>query len=185
MMETIGLIQTVKMNLEFTVPPNITFEQSMDLTQDLLMSTPSEALLESAITALLQTQNGARGFFVVFLTGDSALADAPTPALLRALRFNPDAIADLMVKNIAMPTAMALTHQRNGNDELAASSNQTKSRSIHLVQQLNLSEITTLLRSMQSTIQNNKGDYQSFLDRWGYDQEQRDSIGQVLSLMLA
>ena len=173
------------MNLEFTVPPNITFEQAMDLTQDLLVSNPSDALLESAITALLQTQNGARGFFVVFLTGDSALADAPTPPLLRALRSNPDAIADLMVKNIAMPTAMALTHQRNGDDELAVSSNQTQVRSIHLVQQLNLSEITALLRSMQSTIQNNDGDYQRFLDRWGYDSEQRNAIGQVLARMLA
>ncbi len=172
------------MNLEFTVPPSITFEQAMDLTQDLLRSNPSDALLESAITALLQTQNGARGFFVVFLTGDSALADVPTPPLLRALRSNPEAIADLMVKNIAMPTAMALTHQQNGNDELAASSNQTQVRSIHLVQQLNLSEITTLLRSMQSTIQNNNGDYQSFLDRWGYDSEQRDAIRQVLARML-
>jgi hypothetical protein len=173
------------MNLEFTVPPNITFEQAMDLTQDLLVSNPSDALLESAITTLLQTQNGARGFFVVFLTGNSALADVPTPPLLRALRSNPDAIADLMVKNIAMPTAMALTHQRNGNDELAVSSNQTQVRSIHLVQQLNLSEITTLLRSMQSTIQNNNGTYQSFLDRWGYDLEQRSAIGQVLARMLA
>ena len=173
------------MNLEFTVPPNITFEQAMDLTQDLLMSNPSDALVESAITALLQTQNGARGFFVVFLTGDSALSDVPTPPLLRALQSNPDAIADLMVKNIAMPTAMALTHQRNGNDELAVSSNQTQVRSIHLVQQLNLPEITTLLRSMQSTIQNNNGDYQSFLDRWGYDSEQRSAIGQVLAKMLA
>jgi hypothetical protein len=173
------------MNLEFTVPPNITFEQAMALTQDLLVSNPSDALLESAITALLQTQNGARGFFVVFLTGDSALADVPTPPLLRALRSNPDAIADLMVKNIAMPTAVALTHQRNRNDELAVSSNQTQVRSINLVQQLNLSEITTLLRSMQSTIQNNNGDYQSFLDRWCYDSEQRDAIGQVLALMLA
>ena len=173
------------MNLEFTVPPNITFEQAMELTQDLLMSNPSDALVESAITALLQTQNGARGFFVVFLTEDSALADVPTPPLLRALRSNPDTIADLMVKNIAMPTAMALTHQRNGNDELAVSSNQTQVRSIHLVQQLNLPEITTLLRSMQSTIQNNNGDYQSFLDRWDYDSEQRSAIGQVLAKMLA
>ncbi len=173
------------MNLEFTVSPNITFEHAMDLTQDLPVSTPSDALLESAITALLQTQNGARGFFVVFLTGDSRLADAPTPALLRALRSNPEAIADLMVKNIAMPTAMILTHQRNGDDQLAASSSQTQLRSIHLVQQLNLPEIITRLRSMQSTVQTNKGDYQSFFDRWGYDQEQRDAIGQALALTLA
>ena len=173
------------MNLEFTVSPNITFEQAMELTQDLLASTPSDALLESAVTALLQTQNGARGFFVVFLTGDSALADAPTPALLKGLRSNPDAIADLMVKNIAMPTAMVLTHQRNGDLELAAGSNQTQARSIHLIQQLNLPRITTLLKTMQSTIQNNTGHYQGFLDRWGYDAEQRAAIGQVLALTLA
>ena len=171
------------MNLEFTVPPNLTFEQAIELTHDVLSANPSDDLLKTVVQSLIATPNGSRWFFVVFLTEDFPQADSP--GLLEALRSNPEAISDLLTKNLAMPTAMALTHQRNGNDELAASSNQTKSRSIHLVQQLNLSEITTLLRTMQSTIQNNKGDYQSFLDRWGYDQEQRDSIGQVLSLMLA
>ncbi len=173
------------MNLQFTVPPNLSFEQAIGLTQELLDSNPSEDLLESAIESLIQTMNGARGFFVTFLTGESKLADEPTTAVLKGLRSNPDAIADLMVKNIAMPTAMQLTHQRNGNADLAASSQLTQQRSIHLVQQLNCPEITQLLKSLQATLQNQSTDYQDFLDRWGYDEEQRLAIGQAIALTLA
>ncbi len=173
------------MNLQFTVPPNISFEQAIGLTQDLLDSNPSEELLESAIGALIQTMNGSRGFFVTFLTGESRLADEPTAAVLKALRSNPEAIADLMVKNIAMPTAMAITHQRNGNPELVASSQLTQRRSIHLVQQLNCPEITQFLKSLQATLKNQSTDYQQFLDRWGYDEEQRIAIGQAIDLTLA
>lgn len=173
------------MNLQFTVPPNISFEQAIALTQDLLDSDPSEELLESAIGGLIQTMNGSRGFFVTFLTGESRLADEPTAAILKALRSNPEAIADLMVKNIAMPTAMAITHQHNGNPELAASSQLTQRRSIHLVQQLNCPEITQLLKSLKATLQNQSTDYQKFLDRWGYDEEQRNAIGQAIDLTLA
>jgi hypothetical protein len=173
------------MNLQFTVPPNLSFEQAIALTQDLLDSHPSEALLESAIAGLIQTMNGARGFFVTFLTGESRLADEPTAAVLKGLRSNPDAIADLMVKNIAMPTAMILIHNRNGNPDLAASSQLTQQRSMHLVQQLNCPEITQLLKSLQCTLQNQSTDYQDFLDRWGYDEEQRIAIGQAIERTLA
>ncbi len=173
------------MNLQFTVPPTLSFEQAIGLTQELLASNPSEDLLESAIGSLIQTMNGARGFFVTFLTGESQLADEPTAAVLKGLRSNPDAIADLMVKNIAMPTAMRLTHERNGNLDLAVSSQLTQQRSIHLVQQLNCPEITQRLKSLQSTLQNQSTDYQDFLDRWGYDEEQRIAIGQAIERTLA
>ncbi len=172
------------MNLQFTIPPNLNFEQAIALTQELLNSNPSEELLESAIEGLIQTMNGARGFFVTFLTGESRLADEPTAAILKGLRSNPDAIADLMVKNIAMPTAMMITHQRNGNPELAASSQLTQQRSIHLVQQLNCPEITQLLKSLQDTLQNQSTDYQDFLDRWGYDEDQRIAIGRAIERTL-
>jgi hypothetical protein len=173
------------MNLQFTVPPDLSFEQAIALTQELLDSNPPEELLESAIAGLIQTMNGSRGFFVTFLTGDSSLADQPTASILKALRSNPDAIADLMVKNIAMPTAMMITHQRNGNPDLIASSQLTQKRSIHLVQQLNLNEITILLNALKATLQNQSTHYQSFLDRWGYDEEQRLAIEQAIELTLA
>jgi hypothetical protein len=183
------------MNLQFTIPPNLSFEQAIALTQELLAANPSEDILESAIAALIQTMNGARGFFVTFLTGHSELADSPTVAILKGLRSNPTAIADLMVKNIAMPTAMKLTHDRNGHTDLSANSALTQKRSIHLVQQLALPEITHLLESLKTATQQSltettsKSDqikeYQGFLDRWGYDKEQRIAIIQAIDITLA
>jgi len=173
------------MNLEFSVPADLTFEQAIALTQDLLSTHPTEELLESAIAALIQSMNGARGFLVVFLTGDFALADRPTPAVIQGLKASPDTIADLMVKNIAMSTAMAMTHIRNQNPELAKGSQLTQTRSIALVQQLNLPEIHSKLEALQSTVRNKGGDYQAFLDRWGYDDEQRAAIGNAVQVALA
>jgi hypothetical protein len=172
------------MNPKFTIPTNLSFEQAIGLTQDLLDSNPSEERLESAIEGLIQTMNGSRGFFVTFLTGESSLADQPTEAILKALRSDPEAIADLMVKNIAMPTAMEITHQRNGNPDLAASSQLTQRRSVNLVQQLKLPEITALLQSLQETLNHQSNHYTSFLDRWGYDEEQRIAILQAVNLTL-
>lgn len=179
---------TLPFNLQFTVPPDLTFEQAIALTQDLLDSNPSEDVLESAIGSLIQSVNGARGFFVTFLTSDSPLADQPTPGILQGLRSNPDAIADLMAKNIVMPTAMAITHQRNGNLDLAASSHQTQQRSIQLVQQLQLPEITTQLHALQAALNNQPdgpNEYHHFLDRWGYDEEQRIAMDEAIAMTFA
>ncbi len=178
------------MNLEFTIPPNLTFEDAIALTQDLLISTPDEDLLSRAVEALISTPNGARGFFVVFLTEDYPMP----PGFITALRSNPDAIANLMAKNLVMPAAMSLTHRRNGNEDLATNSDRTRDRAAHLIQQLNLPELRAELMALLTTIENtieNSGnppetnDWSQFLDRWGYDDEQRDAIGKTIQASLA
>lgn len=174
----------VPMNLEFTIPANVSFEEAIGLTQDLLLANPSDDVLASAVTALIQTVNGARGFFVTLLSGDFEQADRLTPGLIQGLRSNPDAIADLMMKNIAMPTAMALTHERNGDLDRATSSQRTQRRSIALVQALNLPAIHDRILAMQATLENQSEEYQSFLDRWGYDEEQRSAIGKAMQTTL-
>lgn len=54
----------------------LTFEQAITATENLL-SRPdiSPAELESALKELLQSMDGARGFWVTYLTGDWELQD--------------------------------------------------------------------------------------------------------------
>ena len=172
------------MNLEFTVPPNLTFEQAIELTHEVLNANPSDDLLKTVVQALIATPNGSRGFFVVFLT--DAFPQADSPGLLEALRSNPEAISDLLTKNLAMPTAMAITHRRNGHEDLAVSSDLTRSRTDRLIQQLNLPEIRTYLTDLHDTIvEKRSNSWSAFLDRWGYDDEQRTAIGNAMKTALA
>jgi hypothetical protein len=161
------------------IDPQITFEQAIVLTQQLLDAPESPEQLQTTISELLQTDNGARGFFVTFLTGDSSLADYPIPPILNGLQTAPDRVADLLTKNLAMATAMEITHLRESAPDKAAGSARVKQRTQKLIQQLQaempalktcLQELATSLTSLDA------GQYQSFLQRWGYDLEQRKAI---------
>ncbi len=171
--------------LQFTVPSDIKFEQAIGLAQQILALPPDDPLLEVALTALLQTENGGRGFFVTFLTGPSPLADAPTDGLIRALRSAPTVVADLMTKNLAMSTAMEIHHLRQGDETHAAGSAQVKLRSRHFIQLLQLPELQTNLEQLLDSITHGSGEYQGFLDRWGYDQAQRDAIQAIVQSVIA
>jgi CHASE3 domain sensor protein len=56
------------------IPEAVSFEQAIALTQALLSAIEAESLSESKIeqvvSALVKTQNGARGFFVTYLTDE-------------------------------------------------------------------------------------------------------------------
>ncbi|OUC13796.1 MAG: hypothetical protein B0A82_15995 [Alkalinema sp. CACIAM 70d] len=167
-------------DLTFTIPPEVTFEQAIAIAQDLLAAQPTDDVLTAAIAALVATPNGARGFLVTFLSGDLseefALADRPTEAVAQGLRTNPELIADLMAKNLAMSTAMELTHRRNGHPEMAAGSHLTQQRSRQLIQGLHLPIMHDRLTALQQSIIQGSGEYTDFLARWGYDDEQKAAI---------
>jgi hypothetical protein len=172
--------------MQFNVPSNISFEQAIGLTEEILsLSSPADELLQPAIAALLQTSNGARGFFVTFLTGDSPLADVPTPGILTALRSAPEIVASLMVKNLAMSTAMQLHHQRQADPVNAAGSARVQARSRQLIQALALPEIRPELQQLLDSVSTGSGEYQSFLVRWGYDQAQLQAIQTVVATMIS
>lgn len=160
----------------FSVPATISFEQAIALTQALLAEPLSEAELESIISALVQTENGARGFFVTYLSDERPLADAPSVGVLKGLRKSPDVVAELLVKNLAMSTAMILTHDRSENPVLAEGSKRVQRRDMQLIQQLQLPQVEVKLQQLKSTIEAGTGEYESFLDRWGYDAEQQQAI---------
>lgn len=164
---------------------NITFEEAIAYTEELLLrSDLDDAQLESEISKLVQTVNGARGFFVCFLTGDWQLADVPNTSVIRALQSAPNAIAELLVKNLAMSTAMAITHRRAGNIEQTDSSHRVAKRTALLIEKVDLTEVRTIATQVKEAAISNTGAYADFLTRWGYDAEQKQAIAQILTTVI-
>lgn len=167
-----------------TIPETVTFEQAIALTQSLFSQMEagelSEAEIEAAITALVKSTTGARGFFVTYLTGDGPLADNPSPTVVQALQSAPDTVAELLVKNLAMSAAMAITHRRSQNEVMAQGSDRVRKRTAQIIQLVQLPAVYEQFQRLQESITTGQGSYQAFLDRWGYDEEQRQVIWQVL-----
>ncbi|MBW4520854.1 MAG: hypothetical protein KME16_14270 [Scytolyngbya sp. HA4215-MV1] len=167
----------------------MTFEQGLALTQDLLteieQGNGSEAEIEAAIASLVSSENGARAFFVVYLAGSSSLADDPSSGIIRALQTAPEVVAELLVKNLAMSTAMAITHHRSHASEMAAGSERVERRTVRLIQQVQLPLVREKAQALLESLTLGSGHYQGFLDRLGYDVEQRQAIRQNLRYLLA
>jgi hypothetical protein len=167
------------------VPANIKFDEAIDLTQAFSIQlkknelTPSE--IQDFVSALVKTANGARGFFVTYLTAPDPSFDEPRSEIIAALQSNPDVIADLLVKNLAMSTAQHLYHQRRNDLEMIASSATVAARTTKIIQQVNLDRIRDLCRELINTIRTSSGSYLDFLTRWGYDEEQKNAIDRVVS----
>jgi hypothetical protein len=174
---------------QLSVPETVSFEEAIALTQELLSQIEagqlSETDIQTAIASLVKSQNGARGFFVTYLTDNRQLADKPTPAVFGALETAPETVPELLVKNTAMSSAMAVHHRRNGDEEMAASSERVRSRNIHLIQNLNLPALKTTAQELYHSATTGEGVYKDFLERWGYDEEQRKAISQALEPLVS
>lgn len=162
----------------------MTFEEAIAQTQSLLLHIEQRQLSESeqqqTIASLVQTENGARGFFVTYLSDDRALFDQPSSAVVQALRSSPKLVSELLVKNLAMSSAMGVFHRRNQNSEMAQGSDRVRSRTTTLMQRLQMPAIADRLAQLRETITAGVGEYQSFLERWGYDDEQKQHILQMV-----
>ncbi|WP_373541120.1 hypothetical protein [Chamaesiphon sp.] len=173
------------MSSTLTVPAHVRFDQAIELTQAFLLQLKKYELTSSQIQEfvanLVQTANGARGFFVTYLTAPDPICDDPQPEIITALHAHPEITADLLVKNIAMSTAQQLYHQRRNDLDMVASSATVAARTTKIIQQLNLSQIQDLCRELVNTIETGNGSYQEFLTRWGYDDEQKRAISQAVS----
>jgi hypothetical protein len=171
-----------------TVPTNIKFDAAIDLTQVFLTQLKKQELTSAQIldfvSALIQTANGARGFFVTYLTSPDPICDEPQPEIITAIATHPEIAADLLVKNIAMSTAQQLYHQRRNDSEMMASSATVAARTTKMIEALNLPQIQAMFRELASTIQTGTGSYTEFLTRWGYDDEQKQSIGQIIAQLI-
>lgn len=172
----------------FPIPDAISFEEAIALTQSFLaemqQGSLSDSKIEGTIAALAASENGARGFFVTYLTDERSFADQPSDSVVQGLRSSPEIVSELLVKNLAMSTAMILAHTRSQNPEMAQGSERVQRRTICLIQLVKLAIVQTKLQMLSETIATNTGHYQRFLERWGYDIEQRDAIQQILKRVI-
>jgi hypothetical protein len=168
---------------KFTVPDRVTFEQAIALSQTLVEQMAQGAIaddfLESAIAQLVASENGARGFFVTYLSDERPIADPPPAAIITALKTSSTTVAPLMVKNLAMSTAMAIAHRRNQDEALAQGSDRVKTRSAYILQAIQSDETNAHIDALITSINTQAGDYTTFLKRWGYDSEQQQAIRQA------
>ncbi|MDJ1183965.1 hypothetical protein [Roseofilum casamattae] len=171
-----------------TVPDNVSFEQAIAITQEFLSLLDAKELseleIETTVGELVGSENGARGFFVVYLTDDRPLADRPSPGVIGALQMSPEIVSELLVKNVAMSSAMAMTHERNNNSEMASNSKRVTSRCHALIEQIQLSEVSEKAKLLHESAKTRAGTYETFLKRWNYDEEQRNVIQTAIASII-
>lgn len=162
----------------------LSFPQAISKTQSLIDQISSneldEAEIQQRITSLFSTKNGGRGFFVAYLTSDIPLADNPSLGVIEGLKSATDICSDLLVKNLAMSSAMVITHKQNNNLEGALGSQRVCQRTSNLIQQLDIKLIREKLGKLRTTIECGYGEYQEFLEHWGYDEQQKQAIQEAI-----
>ncbi len=135
----------------------------------------SDEVIAEHVNALINSQDGARAFFAVSLSSDCPLMDRLPEAFVIQLRSHGEIVVDLIIKNLAMSSAMALHHERHSNKKQKAGSERIKSRCIDLLRLLEPNSVKNNLGILQNSITGD-GAYKAFLDKWNYDQEQREAI---------
>lgn len=163
---------------------NLTFDKAISVSTDLIYSVETgETTAESAVEHLsniVASTNGARGFFVALLTGESNLAnDLPEP-FLNAFREHADIVCDLLVKNLIMSATMAITHNRNGDFNMEVQSLAVNDKTKKIIRRLDNEAMARHILSMTDAIKHklqtgddeHGSDYSPFLARWRYDAEQ-------------
>lgn len=165
----------------------ITFAAAIDLTEQFVQELQDNQLPPEEITVfvenLVATTESARGFFVGFLTSDANIfgqVDQQMSAVAQGLKAHPEIIADLLVKNLAMSTAQQLHFQRTGDPDMANNSARVADRSRKLIEILKLPLIKEICQQLLQSIHTGTGAYVEFLQRWGYDDDQKSAIQQQI-----
>lgn len=170
------------------IPESVTFEEAIALTQSMMSQMEAGELSKpeiiQAIAQLVKTENGARGFFVTYLTSEGTLADSPSPEVIQALQLSNHTVAELLVKNLAMSAAMAVAHRRNRDEQNARESDRVRSRTTRLIEQVELPQVHELAVALRESAVTGAGTYGTFLQTWGYDAEQRQIICQALDRVI-
>ncbi|WP_216901228.1 hypothetical protein [Synechococcus sp. CCY 9618] len=171
-------------------PLQPTFPQAMEITAQWLglweAGELSDEVLADRVGELVASRDGARGFFVVSLTGDAPLMDRLPEPLVASLRQAGEGVVDLTARNLAMSTAMTLHHSRSGDQEHQAGSERVQLRSTELLRQLEPVAVKRRLESLLAAAGDREDPChavvadRAFLDRWGYDAEQRLAIAAAI-----
>jgi hypothetical protein len=169
-------------------PESMSFSQAIAATQSLMDRINSNKLsdleVQHKVLSIISSKNGGRGFFVAYLTSDMSLADNPSRGVLDGLKSAKEISSELLVKNLAMSSAMIITHLHNNDSENVAGAQKVCRRTCNLIQKLNLQLIKQKLREIQNTIENGTGEYQEFIERWDYSTEQKKAIQNTIFKLL-
>jgi len=140
----------------------------------------SDEVLADRVAELVASRDGARGFFVVSLVGDCPLMDRLPEPLVLQLRLAGEPVVDLTVRNLAMSTAMALHHGRAEDNDQQAASERVSGRCCELLRLLEPAAVKTRLETLLAAARDGQGEDVAFLDRWGYDPQQRQAIAAAI-----
>ena len=164
----------------------ITFENAIQQTQDLLSQIEflDAKTITQKFTELVSTENGARGFFVTYLTSDLSHREYPSLEVITALKTSPIFVNELLVKNLAMSTAMVIYHRSQGDKENAQGSEKVQEKTGQLIKQLLSQSLAEKLQQLATSLNTGQGEYQAFLERWGYDDCQRQAIAGIIQPFL-
>ena len=138
----------------------------------------SDEVISDRIGELIKSLEGARGFFVVSLSIDCPLMDRFPDALIFQLRSAGEIVVDLTVKNLAMSSAMIITHRKN-KDPQEMQSKRIKIRCIELLKLLDSNKVKKRLDVLLEATKGN-GEDKKFLNRWRYDDEQINAISESI-----
>ena len=159
-----------------------TFKEAMEATMIWCKSWENDEISDEVISdrigELIKTVEGARGFFVVSLSIDCPLMDRFPDALIFQLRSSGDIIVDLTVKNLAMSSAMAITHHDN-NNSLEIQSERIKLRCIELLKLLDSNQVKKRLDVLLEATKGNGTDLK-FINKWGYNAKQINAISESI-----
>ncbi|MCA2651090.1 MULTISPECIES: hypothetical protein [unclassified Microcystis] len=165
---------------------SISFENAIQQTQDLLSQIEflDAKTITQKFTDLVSTENGARGFFVTYLTSDLSHTEYPSLEVITALKTSPILVNELLVKNLAMSTAMVIYHRSQGDKENAQGSEKVQEKTGQLIKQLLSPALGEKLQQLATSLNTGQGEYQAFLERWGYDNYQRQAIAEIIQPFL-
>ncbi len=135
----------------------------------------SDEVLAERVSELLETSNGARGFFVISLSSNSPLMDRLPDALVFQLRKAGDIVVELTAKNFVMSSAMALHHKRNKKVDQQSTSQKIQMRCLELLRILEPNSVKKKLESLLEALEG-KGNDMNFINRCNFDNEQHDYI---------
>lgn len=167
-----------------TTPLEPTFQQAMEITAQWLglwdNGELSDEVLADRVGELVASRDGGRGFFVVSLAGDCPLMDRLPEPLVLQLRAAGDGVVDLTARNLAMSTAMALHHRRAGDAAQQGASERVSARCMELLRQLEPEAVKQRLETLLAAARDDAGEDVAFLERWGYDAEQKAAIAAAI-----
>jgi hypothetical protein len=146
----------------------MTFEEALSQAKTLVSQYENDDTALDQVAQLLSTPSGARGFLVVFLTAEETLADEPSPELLAVLAQAPNPVAELLVKNLVMSTAMTVAQT---DPEEVAGSQKVARRTYGLLAKL--PHCKPQVHAMYQSLTEPEGSYSAFLKKWSYNEDQK------------